>query len=768
MKKASQLLFDNDTLQGAAYAREHSKTLDNFVCLPFTDETLTSSFALLAVGGYGRYELCPYSDIDLLLIHDGEPAIAEVAETILYPLWDRDIKVGHAVTSVADSEDFLRKNFNWATSVLSSRLLYGSEELFSAFQTVYEQFWEIENETLMQQIIASTKERKRRYGEVGSSTEPNIKNGRGGLRDIHTLQWAANQDLLFASHLEILQPDFDFLLACRVALHRVLGRNNERLTFDAQDEIAQILGYETSHLFMLDFAAAANRINWYCDDAWFQWRQNQIADLQPEYLPGEPDFEQYGRSIRIAPDVVLSQSDPFLFLRFAKVAAQLDLVMDRDSLSALAKSLEQLVLPEQWSGYGRTCLMDLLLAGRAMIPKIEDLSHYGLMEYILPQWEAVRFHPQRNVLHTFTIDRHLCEAAANAAEKAHLVDRQDLLVVGVFLHDIGKGFPGDHTDVGVELIPTICARWGFNEADIAVLVDLCRLHLLLPDVATRRDLTDPGTIRSVAAEVDDIEFLQLLAILTEADSIATGPSAWGSWKANLVEQLVDRTSFILEGGKFEEIEVQEFPPTELRERFEHDETLIEGAGGQLTVVAVGIDDQFQKIAGVLAIMGLKVLEASIANEVNSAGQMACASRFVLQQSSHASIDWPDVETKVLQALEGRLAIKARLAQRQKELKLLRRRLAAEHPKRKVVFDNNISDSATVVEVHAKNTFGLLYHLATALAEFDLVIDVAKIQTFGPQIVDSFYVRTQKGRKIFDSHMLSEISLALKEVIHRSD
>ncbi len=195
---------------------------------------------------------------------------------------------------------------------------------------------------------------------------------------------------------------------------------------------------------------------------------------------------------------------------------------------------------------------------------------------LLPEWEHVMCRPQRNVMHTFTVDRHLCETAANAAQLADRVTQPDLLVVGALLHDIGKGHPGDHTEVGMKLIATIAQRMGYSRDEVGVLVDLCRLHLLLPDVATRRDLSDLGTIRAVAAAVDSVEFLDLLAALTEADSIATGPSAWGTWKAGLLNELVTRTTAVLQG--VEDVVADEFPTPELVEVLQLGERRVTGKG----------------------------------------------------------------------------------------------------------------------------------------------------------------------------------------------
>ncbi len=237
--------------------------------------------------------------------------------------------------------------------------------------------------------------------------------------------------------------------------------------------------------------------------------------------------------------------DASLPLRLAATAAELDRPIAKGSLHRLADRMPPPGDP--WADETRAALVTLLGLGRPAIDKLESLDQHGLLVRLIPEWAAVRNKPQRNAYHTFTVDRHLLEAAALAAELTDTVERPDLLLVGTLLHDIGKGFPGDHTMVGMEVVERIATRMGFPPADVAVLVDLVRHHLLLPDTATRRDLDDPTTIARVARAAGNRLTLHLLAALTAADSRATGPSAWGAWKAGLVSDLVERTDRMLQG-----------------------------------------------------------------------------------------------------------------------------------------------------------------------------------------------------------------------------
>jgi [protein-PII] uridylyltransferase len=364
------------------------------------------------------------------------------------------------------------------------------------------------------------------------------------------------------------------------------------------------------------------------------------------------------------------------------------------------------------------------------------------------------------VLHTFTVDRHLCEAAANASKLAGRVVRPDLLVVGALFHDIGKGYDGDHTEVGMRVIARMAARMGYPDDEVGVLVDLCRHHLLLPDFATRRDLSDPGTISAVAAAVDSVEFLDLLAALTEADSIATGPSAWGSWKAGLLSDLVSRTGFVLEGGAPAEAAVNEFPSADVLKLMAGGERVLTADGTTFTVVAPDQPALFSLMAGVLAVSGLDVLDASAYS--GPAGMVAC--HFTLQPPAAGVVDWDKVTAMAGKALDGRVALTARVHQRAQNYARFQRRLSATPPAYDVVVDNSISNVATVVEVHAPDTVGLLFWITQALAELRLDIRSAKIQTFGPQAVDSFYLCDASGRKVADPELLRELDLAIRQAV----
>ncbi len=332
--------------------------------------------------------------------------------------------------------------------------------------------------------------------------------------------------------------------------------------------------------------------------------------------------------------------------------------------------------------------------------------------------------------------------------------RPDLLVVAALLHDLGKGYPGDHTEVGVGLIRTVATRMGFPADDVEVLATLVAQHLLLPDVATRRDLADPATVAYVADRVGSVEALQLLWSLTEADSLATGPAAWGSWKAELVADLVARTEHRLRGGAPAELEVPEFPSQEHLERLEAGEPRIVGVDDRLTVISPDRPGLFSRVAGVLALHGLDVLDAAAYTHHNG---MALET-FRVESAYGPTIAWDRVRTDIEQSLAGRLALEARLRDRARVYG--RSRPPAAAGSSEVVVDNELSSRATVLEVHAPDAVGLLYRITRAMADLDLDINSAKVQTLGADVVDSFYVVEKDGQKITDDRHLGEIERAI--------
>ena len=739
-----------------------------------TDEWLQSIFAaevsdpegiaLVAVGGYGRAELCPYSDIDLLLLHRDRPDIGDIATRLWYPIWDEGLKLGHSVRTPRETRDLAKSDLDTATSILDARHIAGDAELSGDIAADNDTQWRRSARRWLPLLAQRVAERHRRSGEVAFKLEPDLKQGRGGLRDVHALRWAEEGvfEMDEADSRE-LRADYEVILAARVELHRTTDRPGDQLLLQEQDGVAAALDYADADELMGAIASSARSIAWRSDEIWAwlrdselppEWRRRLRRRTSRNNTELDAGVEVHeGRAV-LAADA--DAADPCTALRLARAAAAHELRMDRNSLEHLQEQMAP--MPDRWPDEARKAFVDMLLTGAAAPPVIEALDQMDLFVRILPEWAPNRSRPQRNAYHQFTVDRHLCEAAALAADLVDRVDRPDLLVLGALLHDIGKGYPGDHTEVGMELVADIAHRMGYPPTDVDVLVAMVEHHLLLPDVATRRDLEDPDTIADVARQARSVETLRLLGALTEADSVATGPSAWSAWKASLVRELVARCAHVMEGGDIDEI-TSRFPTPEQRGMMEAGERLVLGEGDTLLVIAPDQHGMFSRVAGALALSGLRVLLAAAHSEYGMALE-----RFQVESTLGLEIDWPQVTAYVEQALAGRLAIEARLAERistyEVEPHFTPRPVIAP----KVSVDNDSSSTATIIELAAQARIGLLSRVTSALSQLGLDILSAKVQDLGGDVVHAYYVRDGEGSKVTDPDHIDEINLALQHAI----
>jgi [protein-PII] uridylyltransferase len=762
---ASSLLQDRIAVvadrsrRGRDFCRALSDATDELLVALLRESTGgdEQGLALVATGGYGRQELAPGSDIDVWLLHDGRADVGAVAERLWYPIWDAGLKLGHAVRTTKEALELAADDLDTGTAALSARFVAGDRAPADAFVEPAAERWRKRGvrwlDTLYERVVA----RHALAGEVAYLLEPDLKESQGGLRDIHALRWAeAARPVMLPGDAEALREAEDTLLEIRVELHRTSGRPTDVLVLERQDELAAVLGDADADALMARLATAGRAVAWISDEVWRREtsapRLNRPKAFRRErYLSEGVALRE--REIHVDRDGRLD--DPSLVLRAAVVAATCNAPIARESLDLLAEHAP--VMPDPWPEGARDALVELLATGHAAIRVLESLDQRRLVERVLPEWAPVRTRPQRNALHRFTVDRHLMECAANASKLLATVSRPDLLLVGAWLHDLGKGYPGDHTDVGVELIARIGARMGFTADDIALLERMVRLHLLLPDVATRRDLGDDDVIVATAEAVGSLDALQLLNALTEADGLATGPSAWGPWKAELVRELVRRVAHVLRGGEAGELRAGDdrFPDEAVRALMAQKRVAVRIDGQQLTVVAPDRPGLFSRVAGALTLKSLTVLEAEAGSEDGMA-----ASQFRVDAGG-IEVDWEEVVRDVRRAVDGRIALEARLATRARH----GRRNAALRLVRdpSVRVDNTGSGASTIIEVHAPDRIGVLYHITRALADMDLDIRWAKVTTLGAEVVDSFYVRTATGEKVEDGEHIRELERA---ILHR--
>jgi len=754
----SELLNDR-TLTGRRFCDAYGRVVEQWLS-ELWDEAVASAtpsggggLALVAVGGQGRGELCPHSDLDLLLLSAPGVDPSVVADGLWYPIWDEGLKLGHAVRSVRDTLALASEDLETATALLSARHLAGDEDLTAELRERARLNWHRRGRRWLELLAAAVDRRHAVTGDVAFDLEPDIKEGRGGLRDVHALMWARDagadiDDQVVAA----LRPAHDLLLEVRVELHRVAGRPGDVLTLAEQDLIAPRLGDSDADALMGRVSVVGREIAWNSDEIWHDIRSTidapRFSRLRRERPVGDGLVLRNGR-IESDGDS-MSMLEPLDVLRVAVAAAR---ASARVSPSLLRTMETVPPVSGTWSDETREAFIELLDSGPSAIAVVESLDRGVSWSRLIPEWNQVRSRIQRNALHRFTVDRHLLETASEASQLS-TPTRRDLLLVAALLHDIGKGSEGDHSEVGELVARGIATRMGFPPEDVSVIAHAVRHHLLLPDVATRRDLDDPTTVGAVAEVVGTTEQLSLLRALAEADGIATGPSAWTQWRAQLVDQLTNRVAQVITGSAVPTAGHGPFPTAEQRELLESGGVQIRTLGDAITVACPDRPGVFHRVAGVLALHGLDVLSAAIHSE----GGMAL-DEFRVGIGPSGTIPWARVTDDVAKVLEGRLAVHARLDERVRTRRS-RRRPGVHQLPHAVRFDDDASEEATVLEVTGADSIGLLYRLTRALTDMDIDIRTAKIHTMGADVVDTFYVVTATGEKVTDDDLRAELRRAL--------
>jgi [protein-PII] uridylyltransferase len=708
--------------------------------------TGTDGIALVAVGSLGRRELPPHGDLDLVLVHDGRPEIAAVADALWYPIWDAGLRLDHSVRSVSEAVGVASTDVKAGLGLLDARLVAGDAALVAGLRTATLASWRASAAKLLPQLRDLRRARARQVGELAFLLEPDLKEAYGGLREGQVQRAVAAAQLADEPAAEAEQA-YALLLDVRDELRRRSGRPSDVLVRQEQRPVADALGLADDDVLLREVSLAGRRLAFVADETWRRVDAALVRRPRGRYrrVRREPLAEGV---VRQGDEVVLARdarpaADPGLLLRGAAAAARADLLLSPYTLKVLAVHTPP--LPEPWPAEVRWSFLRLLASGRSAVAVLEQLDQEGLLSRMIPEWDRVRSLPQRHPWHRFTVDRHLVEAAAAAAELTRDVDRPDLLLVGAFLHDIGKGWPGDHSIVGEPIAAEIATRMGFTATDVAIIATLVRHHLLLPDTATRRDIDDPATIQRVATTIgDDAAVLELLHALAQADGAATSASAWSPWKAHLVAALVARVAARL-GSAPSPAPEPVLHPTEPQVRSQ--------AAGDAGAVTIGIEDVadgqqvtigapdrsglFSSLAGVLALNQLDVRAAKVAvDDGHATAVFAVRPRFGRAPVPEILADG------VRAALEGTLSLADRLRQREEDYRQNGGRPASP----RISWHNGevTGDATGIVEVRATDRAGLLYRLTAALAGEGLDVTSARIETFGADAADSFYVHNPSG------------------------
>ncbi|MDG4817909.1 [protein-PII] uridylyltransferase [Micromonospora sp. WMMD956] len=718
---------------GDAARRARAAAFDRWLTPLLPDR---SGIALVAVGGLGRRQCAPYGDLDLVLVHAGVPGMDELAPKLWYPIWDAGLRLDHSVRTLAEALSVAQDDVKVALGLLDARYVAGDRELADTLARTAADHW---RRTAVRQLPALreiTEARWQAHGELAFLLEGDLKEAAGGLRDVGILRAIATAGItdalrpaVRAAHLRLLDT--------RDALHAQAGRRVDRLVAQERDGVAARLGLRQpagdaalgavaphdGDVLLRRVAGDARTVSHALDDAWRAAdrlrSRRRGADPRPARRPVARDVVEHDGELVLARTAIGARPDPSLSLRMAAAAATTRLPIARATCEWLAAYCPP--LPSPWPAEARAALITLLGAGPGLVPAWETCDRYGLIDGWLPEWTRLRSLPQHNPVHRYTLDRHLVQAAYEASRHTRDVDRPDLLLLGAFLHDIGKGLPGDHSTVGAPLAEAVVARIGLPEPEVALIGTLVRLHLLLPDVATRRDLSDPVTIARVAEAVGDGATLDLLHALVRADAAATGPAAWSDWKGRLVAELVARVRTALDTG------VLPAPP-------DPDPALLDGplpvvhlTGDRVAVAAADRRGLLATVAGCLALHRLEVLSAD-ASTVDGRALVECR----VQPRYGLPPDPIALAGDLRRAVAGDVSVTQRLRGR-----ALAARGSGAAPR--VVWHRDAATDAVVLELRAADAAGLLYRVTCALDEAGAQVRAARISTLGGDVVDAFYL-----------------------------
>jgi [protein-PII] uridylyltransferase len=698
--------------------------------------------ALVAVGGYGRGELSPGSDLDLLLLvpQSANPnLIPVVADKLWYPIWDEGMKLDHSVRTVAQARTMAADDLKVALGLLDARTVYGDDSLREKLKVQVLADWRAMGEKRLPELRSYVQDRITRNGELAHLLEPDLKESFGGLRDLGILQGVAATGITQVDQTGLADAH-NFLLDVRDALHLVTHRPTDRLALQEQQAVAKLLGIESDDALLRAVSSAGRTISYISELTWHRVKHQGVSArkgiLRRKVLSTQISDETplaAGVMVRDG-EVVLSETanpsaDPVLVLRAAAAAAQNGLRLHPDTVKKLAS--DSAPMPQPWPREAREALVSLIGAGRLCLPVWEALDQFEIFSKLVPEWAKVRSAPQHNPLHTFTVDRHLVETTINVSTMTRRVARPDLLLVGALFHDIGKCYDRDHTKVGVELMPAIASRLGFDAADAEILVNMVKYHWLLPDVATKRDPEDEATVSYVADIVQDHDFLEMLHALSEADSRATGPAVSSEWRLSLISDLVSRVHAVLRGDDVPPL--PELDSKQLEVGADGDIEVVLDPISSLPTITISAPDAtglLAACAGVLALHRLSVRTAT----TQTVGERAVSVWGVTPQFG----DMPatkDIARDLSSILSGEFDISARLERRREDMF----GIGFTYPPAQVHVLEDVSVRATVLELRAHDFPGLLRVVAQAISSVDVDIIAARVATLGSEAVDVFYV-----------------------------
>ena len=844
-------LMDEVVRAAFGYAARHLYPSDN----PSKAERL----AIVAVGGYGRGTLAPGSDVDLLFLRPYKQTAwgESIVETVLYTLWDLGLKVGHATRSLDECIRLARSDMTIRTAVLEARYVAGDEALCEELLHRFDR--EIVEGSTAEFVAAKLAERDERVRKAGSSrylVEPNVKDGKGGLRDLNTLYWIAKYafrvrdvadlvgaGLFSAEELRLFQKCEDFLWAVRCHLHFLSGRAEERLAFEVQRDIAVKLGY-TNHpgqrdveRFMKHYFLVAKDVGdltailcTVLEERQAKPRPTLDRFLKPfrrsrrRELPGTSDFIVENDRLTVR-DTDVFKRDPVNLIRFFHIAARNRLALHPDGKRLVTQSLKLIDRRLRDNPEANRLFLEILTSQQAAETVLRHMNEAGVLGRFVPAFGRVVAMMQFNMYHHYTVDEHLLRSIGVLAEidRGQLGDQHPLaneimptiankavLYVALFLHDIAKGRPEDHSIAGRDIARELGPRLGFSEAETEQIAWLVEHHLLMSITAQSRDLSDTRTIADFANTVQSLERLKMLLVLTIADIKAVGPGVWNGWKGQLLRTLYWETELVLAGGhstanrttrvkaaqdelrqrlagwpdaEVEAYLARHYPSywlrAELDRRVSHAYFLRQAAADgkpmatrvatdafrgvtELTILAPDHPRLLSMIAGTCAAAGASIVDANI----NTTTDGLALDTIFIRRGFEADEDEIRRGQRIADGIEKALRGEVRLPE------IVERRAAATPRGRSRAFEvaphvlvtNSWSDRHTVIEVTGLDRPGLLYELTSAISKLSLNIQSAHIATFGERAVDVFYVTDLCGDKIANSGRAATIRRTLLGVL----
>ena len=795
-------------------------------------ESSIHGWALVAVGGFGRGELSFASDLDLLFLHQKRlpQAFQDIIRDLVYTLWDTGFEVGNSTASVSAVKRMVQEDFTILTNYLEAQLIAGDKAFFDDWHKSFLQsFGSQSKRRFLQNLIQYREGRLQQYGESSYLLEPHVKEGVGGLRDVHAIRWAATvylgdnslenmvaQEWMTAQEKLWIEQAYDFLWRVRLQLHQLSGRRQDQLLFPEQEQIAERFGCMASEqgsgveTFMRLYYRHTSRIrrttSFLLERLEESQRKFSRLRLRRRVLPG-PFLLDAGHLHFLEPDWV--KKDPRLLMRFFWQAAKSGAHFHHQAGQVIRNNLGSFT--ESFAGDPEVVsqFFDILLDPEHAFQVLKVMLETGFLEAFLPEFAAVRYRVQYDVYHLYTVDEHLLRTVRQLHkmeqgndETLSQLELRDIFVqirnrrilyLAALIHDIGKGMGKNHAMRGADLARIPAERLGLNEEEIDLLCSLIRLHLLLPETALKRDLMDEKPIAYCAMEIGDPERLRLLYLLTIADSRATGPGAWNTWKASLLRELFAKVDRMLLRGDFrgEDLHKQteeahekvlslvadpaqkektarwlkslsfrylfSQPPGDVLKHYEMEKALAhellvmdtrrnEGELWQITLATRDRPGLFSLIAGVLWARGLNILSADIfTRESGIALDILIVER--LPDPLRADELWEKVKSDLERCLKDRQALDQLLAEKRKP-SLLQQRIMPRKDDM-VLIDEDASDFYTIVEVYTWDRPGVLHAITDTLYRMDISIQLAKISTPGAQVADVFYVTDLSGNKLLD-------------------